>query len=305
MSHDAALYTVRVHRNRHPEDLQLLGAIGPKEQSQLIWVLHGYMTELVHGSEDGYKQVACDSVLVDESMAELRVRLNLSASGQRVDHYAGNELVFAQQPPDMATVKSGALFRIPPDGNIGFLSLYVPDRRGSISLLRAAVRSRFQDDFPGFQLKIEAAIEGTALARAVAENKVQKVSLIRRGRHADAFAGGVDKWVQQGAVAEIALEIRWRNKQHLVPTLLRRYLDGDDSAFGEIIEFEGLEFETARVTVDEGAGSKTYNVQNPESGHAMTLAIGDQLDLDEDGWPMDDSLFGALRSALPSVTGGA
>lgn len=299
--HVAALYTVKIHRRGKPADLELLGGLGEDGAGQLLYAVDGYLRELESESDDEKRTLKVASSALDANTRELRLRLELGQRGQRFDHYEGDELAFSQLPPHTAKVRAGALFRLPPDGNIGWLVVYVPYRRGSITLLRDAMTGRFRLDFPGLLLEVKPAVEGTALKRAVDDNQIEKIQLLRYDRHTDAFEGGSTKWLRRGEAAEIALEVRGRRGTRILPNLIKRYLEGETGVFGEIVEFEGVRFDHAKVQVHEGSTVRTYNIENPEAGHAITIDIGGDLTLDDHGWPTDATLFPALRRALPKA----
>jgi hypothetical protein len=299
--HVAALYTVRIHRRRKPDDLQLLGGFGDDGTGQLLYLVDGYLQQLETESDDEKRTLKVASCAIDANTSEVRLRLELGQRGQRFDHYDGDQLEFSQRPVHTAKVLAGALFRLPPDANIGFLVIYVPYRRGSITLLRDVLTARFREDFPALVLQVKPAVEGTALKRAVDENQIEKIQLLRYDRHTDAFEGGSAKWTRAGEAAEIALEVRGRRGARILPNLIKQYLEGETGVFGEIVEFEGLRFEHAKVQVREGETVRTYNIENPEAGHAITRDIGGDLKFDEEGWPADEALVPALRDTLPKA----
>lgn len=299
MGHAAAIYTVKVGVKRKREEYELLGAIGD-EDAKLIYALQGYLDELRIVNDDGTKAVRCSTPEVDVDAGEICGRLTVGQKGQRTDYYEGDDRVFTQLPPHVAEVRAGYLFRLPPNSNIGFLALHVPDNRGSISLLRPELQKRFREDFPKHRLEILPATESTALKKAVEEDKIDKIQLVSRLKNSDEFAAGTEKWVRSGADAEIVLEIRSRQKVRLIPDLLRRYLEGETQVFNEIVEFEGLTFDTAKVQADVDGGKKTFNIERPEAGHTITVDIEPfGLGLDKDGWLTDSSLYKALRKAMP------
>ena len=86
------------------------------------------------------------------------------------------------------------------------------------------------------------------------------------------------------------------------PGLLRRFFRGDQKAFGEIAEFRGMHFEEVKIEAElPDGGQRTYNLAKPESGHPLTQDIGD-LALDDDGEPIEESLYQQLRAVLSDVT---
>jgi hypothetical protein len=57
-----------------------------------------------------------------------------------------------------------------------------------------------------------------------------------------------------------------------------------------------MDFDEAKVTVNLGGNTRTYNIEQPATGHPMTM----RLDIGY-GKPSDEAIFEALRGALGSV----
>jgi hypothetical protein len=144
---------------------------------------------------------------------------------------------------------------------------------------------------------------GTALERAVEQGLVDKIKLVRLERPEDRAIAATDKWVPSNQVGRLELEITVRGRlQRLKTTLLRDFLRGDGSAFGEIVEFQGLTFDEASVLVElPGGGNHTFNLESPETGHAFSLDLPN-LRFDEDGNPTEESLWSALQGTLTTVS---
>jgi hypothetical protein len=83
--------------------------------------------------------------------------------------------------------------------------------------------------------------------------------------------------------------------------LLERFFGGEDAAIDDILEFEGMAFEQAKLEVKVDGRTRTYNLERPTAGHALTLDIAPQLD--NDGEPTEETLIEALRDALATVGG--
>jgi hypothetical protein len=79
-----------------------------------------------------------------------------------------------------------------------------------------------------------------------------------------------------------------------------RFLGGESDVFGEIVEFQGLQFDEASVVVQLPHGQRTFNIESPEAGHAVTQEL-DGFDEDDQGEPLEDSIFAGLRDALTTV----
>jgi hypothetical protein len=109
--------------------------------------------------------------------------------------------------------------------------------------------------------------------------------------------------VKQNQGARFKFVIAAAGKEfRLISNLLKKYRS-DKSAFNEIVVFQGMEFDKASVEVVLPDGrTRTFNIQSPNKGHAITVDLED-LDLEEDGKPGKDSLFDALRDAAKGVPG--
>lgn len=86
--------------------------------------------------------------------------------------------------------------------------------------------------------------------------------------------------------------------------LLKRYISSRAlarrGALNDIIEFEGLHFQEAKVeAVLENGKRRTFNISSPQSGHAFTIDL-DDLHM-QNGEPTDDSLFSGLRAAIDEM----
>src|SRR5207253_4373071 len=140
---------------------------------------------------------------------------------------------------------------------------------------------------------------GSVLEEAVRRDQIAKVRLIKLERPEDRAVAATDKWIRAGAVGRLELDITARGRaERVLPSLIQRFLlGGDKSAFGEIIEFEGIKFDEAKVEVVlEDETRRTFNIEEPDSGHPFTEDLRD-LEV-EDGEPTERSLFAALQAAL-------
>jgi hypothetical protein len=109
--------------------------------------------------------------------------------------------------------------------------------------------------------------------------------------------------VDGGVTAKLELSITPSGRtRRILSSLPHRFLQGDSSAFGEIVQYEGLHFDEARLEVTLPDGSRrTFNIEHPDAGHPFTEDI-DGLVM-ENGDPTSPSLRAALRLALSDVSG--
>lgn len=137
---------------------------------------------------------------------------------------------------------------------------------------------------------------------AVEAGRIDKVRLIKVERPNDLAVQATRKWVRGGTYGKLELDISASTRgAHLKADLLRRFFRGQQQVVGEILEFEGLEFDRAKVEVElEDGTRRTFNLEDPSSGHPMTLEL-DDLDLDDEGNPTIESVFAGLRGALDEL----
>jgi hypothetical protein len=155
----------------------------------------------------------------------------------------------------------------------------------------------FQHDFPELILEITPFVPGTALNKALQQNKIAKVKLLRYEKPSDVAAQGIDKWGKPQGFARVQVEISMRGRgQMLGAKILKKYTQGDQAAQKEIFEFAGMEFEQVKVVADVGGRERTFNLQNLEAGHPMAIDINPKLG--KRGEPNEDSLVEELREAL-------
>jgi hypothetical protein len=86
--------------------------------------------------------------------------------------------------------------------------------------------------------------------------------------------------------------------QKILPGPVRRFLQGDAGALDAIVEFQGMTFDEAKVTVPQGDGVRTFNIERLDTGHPFT----EDMHLPP-GKPSQEIIFAGLRAALGTVTG--
>jgi hypothetical protein len=163
------------------------------------------------------------------------------------------------------------------------------------------MKSRCRDDYDNLTLKIMPVVNKKALEAAVAQNRVEKLKLRRLKNPSD--IAEIERWVPAHHKRSIALEVATLGKgARVIPDKIKQFLTGDTDALDEIVEFGGLTFEEASVTIVLPNGKeRTINIQAREGGQAYTQ---DMDNLDEvDGEPTDASLEQELRRSLDTVLG--
>ncbi len=134
----------------------------------------------------------------------------------------------------------------------------------------------------------------------MSDGQIETIKLTRLDQPNDRRDRATDKWVRRNQSAHVEVGIRAGRGEHVLGNLLTRFLDGDREAFGDIVEFNGLQFDHAKVEVILDNGTKrTFNIETPDSGHAFTVDM-DDLDF-RNGEPSSNSLFVGLGSAIDEM----
>lgn len=265
----------------------------------MVHALNGYLPELSASTEDSLKDVSVASHKVDGH--DLKAMMHEGRRGVGADIFDGNgDFKVRQLPVDTSEVKCGVVFRLPPSETTGFLAVHVSNGRSVKSLLADALVRRFREDFPELMLEIKPAALGAAVRQAVNEGRIDRIRLTRLDRPRDRANTGEGKWIPRQNAAQISLEVKgWRGSR-LLPDRIKRFLDGEQGVFGEIIEFDGLEFDEAHVEVELGNGQhRTFSLSNPEGGHAPSQVL--DIDFDDQGDPVPDTVFAALSDVIDSL----
>lgn len=302
MSHRAALYTIEVRPKRDKEprllgDFDLAGA-------SLLEVLSGYLDEaFASANAAGTKEVRIANCQMDDSGEELHVAATHGLSGLKAQIVDENgQLQFEQATTDSQLLQCGCLFRLPPTQPRGWLAIHVNNGRGIKSLLENGIQEKFRDDHSGFVLRIRPFVERAVFDKAVEEDRIDKVKLLKLERPSDRAMAITNKWIPGGVLGKFELTISVRDRgEHVLPDPIRRFLGANHAAREEIIEFEGIEFDEASVEVETAeGGQRTFNIERLEAGHAFTEDL-EGLDFVE-GEPTHDSVIGALGTALDRVS---
>jgi hypothetical protein len=305
MAHRAAVYTVRVRRSRKRKDkYRLLGNVD-EAGAYLGDLLLGYLTDDTFAgvSENREKIVLCsEATLAGEGLLAIMLQ---GQSGIVADLFDGDgDLKAHQLAEDMHQIRCGVLFNLPADQETGWLAVHINNGRSAKGLMQAALNLAFHEQFEEVEnlaLEINPYVDKSALDAAIAQNKLDKVKLVRYERPNDRAAAATSKWVRAGDEGKLELTIS-ASAERLVPDLIRRYIHGDNAALSQIVEFQNITFEEVKVVVELPNGEqKTINIEKPEAGHSFSEELK-HLRFDDDGEPTAESLFAALSSMLGRVS---
>lgn len=300
MAHRAALYTVRVKEKW--KDYKRLGDVDDAGTWLGAILEHELTDNFREESLDGEKVLQGLSATVDAE-DDLRVVVQHGQSGVAADIVdEDGELQHRRTWTESELLRCCCVFRLGVADEVGWLASHVNNGHGVKGLLELGLLKRFAQRYPDLKLEINPFIQGATLQEAVLQGRVDKVRLTKLERPRDRANQATNKWVQSGDLGKLELEITSRGEGgHLIPTLLQRFIRGDRTVMAEIIEFQGITFDEASVEVTLPNGTKRlFNIEKPDSGHAMTMDLTD-LDFDAEGEPSEESVVAGLKSALEDI----
>lgn len=297
MAHAAAIYNVRVHPIRKPNEPLPLGDID-KSGTRLIDVINDIFSsgEFKQFSDSAERSVTClETEIVGDD--EIRAMFSHGQTGMVADILDENEeLRFEQRPEHTHQLRCGSVFWLDPNETEGWWAVHVNNGRSGQGLISKLLREQFKEKQEGLIMKISPSVPTDALVAAIDAGHLDAVQLIRHITPKDRAEGSVDRWMD--AKGEAKLEVKLTAKDHYLRSdLVAKYLkDKDAKHFGEIVSFSGLSFTEAKVAVTLESGRKrTFNVREPDHGHPLTESI--ILDLE----PSDADVYKALRSVLQEI----
>jgi hypothetical protein len=234
------------------------------------------------------KIVTCSSVQL-EGDETLSLHLSHGESGVRSDLIDEDGAVVHEQYPDETQlIPFASVFELPVAGEVGWWGIHVNRGRSAKGILQKEIERVFRLEYGDFKLEIEPCVKADALRKALEEDKLQKVKLVSYGRARD--FEDADEWVRDDTRAKVELTISPQERaKKLAPGQIISYLDGDRDRFGDIVEFEGLPFDEAQVEVGVNGSQRTFNIQNPEGGHAVSVEI-EPTETYEEGVDLDDAI---------------
>lgn len=298
LRHRATIYSVRVHERYKPRIGIPFGDINGSG---------AYLGDFLHDvfrspafesvSADGQRDVRCST----SSLVEPEVRVML-APGERgiraeiMDH--AGQLQFSQQPEHTHIVQCGSLFVLPRNETTGWWVTHVNNGRSVQSLVKTEIVRQFTETFDNYRLKIDPCVSREMLVEALNNDGLLSVSLFKHEQSSSDVADR-GKWARDRAGIKLELGIKAEKGDKLRPNLVKRFLAGEEGSFGQIIEFEGMAFDSAKCQVELPNGDRrTFNIETPDSGHPISQDIYPK---ENDGDLVPDSLFGELRRVIEEV----
>jgi hypothetical protein len=294
MTDRAALYRVQARRRRgDPLPLADLDGAGTSLADVLAALLDGF----AETSPDGAR--AARVLSVSSTNEEVFAVVQHGRRGVAADIVGPTgALRLRQHPDDLQLVRCGCLFRLPATATEGTLAVQLAYGRGVKDLFEQGLAARFAARLPGLTLALDRLADPDTLRRAVAEDRVERVQLVRVEPPGKRGAE-TGKWVPQSETARVELEVAVQGSgTGLGRQLLGRYLGGEAGAFAEIVAFGGLTFDTAKIGVRMPDDSRRLvDLEHPDAGRPATRAL-EGIATDRAGEPTDASLLTALRKAV-------
>ena len=155
--------------------------------------------------------------------------------------------------------------------------------------------------FPELILEIRPFVATAVIKEAVEQNKIANVRLMKLGQPTD--IADSRHWVEEGHLAKIQLKISPAERtKRLLGGLAARAISGDPAARRQIVRFDGMEFDEAKIEVvfDNGR-HRTFNIERPGAGHPFSEDIAVDTEA-ASGEPTTDSIFAELNRVLDDVT---
>jgi hypothetical protein len=308
VSNRAAVYTVRVHPIGQPNDRCLLGDFD-SSGTALIDRLSAYLPKLNYTDESRKLLYLRHTVepAPPQPPVELLAMLESGQAGMdAMIRSKQGEQRYHQVFDDSADLECGCLFRLPRNQRLGFLALHIPNRRMIKTPLAAHISRSFRSDYPELVLEITPYVVESALVQAVDQNLIETITLVRRVQPSDRASAGIAQWVGDEDLGKITVTIGASlsgRARHLLADPLRRFLGSTtgshdrDAAKRAIVEFMGMTFDEAKVVVPQGDTTRTFNIEELDSGHPLTEDM-----LLPPGRPSEEAIFAALRRALSTVS---
>lgn len=300
MTHRVALYTVQVRRKWDTRRYLPLGDID-EAGTGLSHLLIRYLDKDFEAvNDDGTRTLHCEGSAFgggNDLLAMFQHGLT-GVAANIIDKEGAHRI--RQSVDDTSRVGCGAVLRLPPASDIGWLAAHIPHGRGAKGLMEKGIQARFRPDFPDLVLEITPFVSGSVLLTAVEQGRVQSVRLTRLDQSSD--RAGAGKWVREGAEAKIELTIKPRGQiKRLLSQLPLDFLRGNSDAFGQIVQFDGMTFDEVKLEVVLSDGSqRTFNIERPEAGHPYTEDLDIQMMRhgQNAGQPGFTSIWEGLRGAL-------
>jgi len=293
---------VQVRPKRKPDQYLPLGAIDAAG-TRLLAVISDIMGNNFEATRaDGERSVWCENI-TPYGAEELFLGLQHGETGVAADIFdRTGQFRLRQAVDDTQIVRCGCLFVLPLIQTMGWMAIHNNSGRGVKSLLAGEIDEEFRKRHDELLLEIKPFVFRAALEAAIDEGRVDHVRLIKFVRPNDAAFAETHRWVRGNDLGKVELDISPALQNRRLNTApIRRFLRGN-SPLSDIVTFEGMTFDQAKVEVVlEDGHRRTFNVEKLDLGHPFSVEMDDDLTIGVDGDPTRASLISALRSVLATV----
>lgn len=296
MGHRALIYSVRIHPKWKPKDEFEFGDL-EGEGIYLGAVLHEIFSDRFLASRDN-KIVIGESAKLDGINLKTSFRSGDGGYGADIEDENHN-LLLRQLPTHTQLLRCASLFRLPKNQKYGWWAVHENNGRSVKSLIESEMHKQLQMRHPELKLLINPWVPSNVLTEALAQNRLESVRLFKYGASPD--FKDADQWMREEASPQIELRISAReHAEKLVSGLARSAAEGDQEAFGKVVEFENLKFDMAKVEVElDNGSSRTFDLVGPPNGHPFAANIEPRET--EDGILDDASLFDELGRVITEM----
>lgn len=283
MGHRAAIYDVSVYKRNRPKELFPFGAISDGKYRYLgDFLVDAFDPKTFSAaSDDNSREVLCTKAkLGGPNNADVRAILHPGERGIRANIMEPDgQIGFEQTAKHTQLLTCGSLFRLPRKEKTGWWACHINNNRSIKSLVHDRIQELFRKEFPDLMLDISPCVNAAAFKAALDSDRLLSASLVKYERPSDIAENG--KWESGNTGLKYQLYIRPERGKRLATTLAKKAFGGDKNAFGQVVKFGGVSFDSAKLEVElENGLHRSFNIEAPESGHAFTEDIEPKVNSD-------------------------
>lgn len=300
MGHRAAIYNVSVYKRRHPDELLKLGAISDGKYLGDFLVDAFNPKVFSAASDDNSRDVlSSKATLGGPDNADVHAILHPGERGIRANIMEPDgQIGFEQTAKHTQLLTCGSLFRLPRKQTHGWWACHVNHNRSVKSLVHARLQELFREEFEGLVLSITPCVNSAAFKAALDSDRLLSASLVKYEKSSDIAKNG--KWQTGNTGLKYQLHIRPERGKRLKTALAQKAFGGDKTAFGQILKFGGVSFDSAKLEVElENGLHRSFNIEAPDSGHAFTEDIKPKVNAD--GELDETTLFSELGRVVTEL----
>lgn len=310
MGHTLYAYRVTVAPKGEPEACCLLGNFDDAG-ADLLALLTQFLEEtsqtdwLDHSSNSAVRveKVYQPSPEEPSVVAAIMQTGETGVSSNLVDTTAdtlGTDVLFQRTPKHAELVRALLLAKLPGLRDKGFLITHSPSGRGIKTKFLHSFEAWFSARYDDFKVSVEPTFPEGFYRRLLEERPVKRVTLVKHLKPSDA-TDAERQWFDEEGMGSITTVLAPKRFKFLKKKGLVEALDSD-AVLGNLLTFEGLTYDTIKVTVSREGKDHSFHLQGghiPRPGYDIT----DAVQLDAAGVPTYESLrLAALEYVALLVT---